>query len=124
MMKSVRVGQVAVAVGTLGVAVALWALLPLPPASDIYAARDWGLGASYVGFILGFPFGVVLLPLAVAIHPFPAGGDASGAGAMAAMVAGIVGLDWAGWAALVAALVRAFRGRRARSVAQASRPPA
>lgn len=121
-MKSVRVGQVAVAVGTLGVAVALWALLPLPPASDMYAARDWGVGASYVGFILGFPFGAVLLPLAVALHPFPAGGDASGAGAVAAMVAGIVGVNWAGWAALVAALLRAFRRRRAWSVPLASRP--
>ena len=123
-MKLGRVGQVAVAVGALGVAVALWALLPLPPANDIYAARDWGLGASYIGFILGFPFGGVLLPLAVALHPFPTGGDASGAGAMAAIVASIVGVNWAGWGALFTALVRAYRRRRARSVAQASRPPA
>ena len=123
-MKSAWVGRVAVAAGLLGAGVALWLLLPLPPASDLYAARGWGVGAGYVGFIFGFPLGVLAMPLAVGLHPFPAGNDASGAGTMAAVVAGIVAFNWAGWGALFAALVSTLRRRRARAVAHTSRPPA
>ena len=122
-MKSRSVAWIAVAAGLLGAGVALWLLLPLPPADDIFAARRFGVGAGYVGFFLGFPLGAVAVPLSVLLHPFPVGEDPSGAAAVAAIIACIVGANWACWAALVSALVREFRCRGNQPAALASRPP-
>lgn len=104
--RPVSLKRIPLLIGVLGAAVALYLLLPLPPAGDLYAARRYGVGASYVGFILGFPLGVVAIPLSVVVHPFPAGANASCAGVVAATMATIVGANWALWSAGVVALVR------------------
>ena len=70
------------------------AILPLPPANDLRAARGWGYGASVGAFVLGLPCSLVLVPLQVAIHPFPHGDDASDAWIVAAMLAAAVAINW------------------------------
>lgn len=120
-MKTGRVRLVAVVTGVLGAAFARWVLHPLPSTTDIYDARNWGVGAGDFVLIFGFPLSMVAMPLAIALHPFPADTDASGAGLEAAIVAGIVGLNWAAWAAVGLVLLRLVR-RRLASVSRTSRP--
>ncbi|HXF24925.1 MAG TPA: hypothetical protein VN602_10420 [Gemmatimonadaceae bacterium] len=124
MTKSARMGRIALGAGVIGLLVSFWLLLPLPAATDIHAARGWGLGAGYVGFILGFPLGIIGVPLLVAIRPFPAGNDASGAVTIASMIAAMVALNWAGLAVLLTSLVRTLRELRAHSRARPPRPSA
>src|SRR5437868_10722895 len=84
---SIRTSRLVLAMGLLGALIALGLLLPLPSAVDIYAARRWGVGAGYVGIILGFPLGILAVPMSVGVHPFPAAEDAGGAGVTAAIIA-------------------------------------
>jgi hypothetical protein len=122
MMKAGRLlGILAVATGVLGAAFAVWALHPLPSTTDIYDARNWGVGAGDFVLIFGFPLSIVAMPLAIALHPFPLDTDASGAGFVAATVAGIVGVNWAAWAAVGLVLIRMIR-RRLAPVSRVSRP--
>jgi hypothetical protein len=123
-MTSARLGRIALVAALVGLGIALWLLLPLPAATDIYAARRWSVGAGYVGGILGFPLGLVAVPVMVAIRPFPVGGDASGASIVAAIVATTVALNWAGVAALLIVLGRMVRDSRADSRTHPSRPSA
>ena len=123
-MRLVPPGRITLAAGLVGASVALWLLLPLPPAGDVYAARRYGVGAGYVGFILGFPVGALGVPVSVLLHPFPVGNHTSGAGVVAVTMASIVGVNWACWAAALASLVRMIRQWRRQSVAPRSRPPA
>jgi hypothetical protein len=95
-MSKAHRSRIALGAGLIGTVVAFGLLLPLPLATDIYAARRWGVGAGYVGFVLGFPLGIIGVPALVAIRPFPAGNDASGSSMVATMVAVLVGLNWAG----------------------------
>jgi hypothetical protein len=107
-----RAGRVAGFAFLLGAAIAVALLFPLPPATDIDAARRWGVGAGYIGFFLGFPLSLGGMPLAVALHPYPVGDDTTGASTVVAMIAGIVGFNWAVWAAFWAILIsRVRRGR-------------
>ena len=121
---SPRSGRWIVIAAVAGAAIALLLLLPLPAAADIHAAARWGVGAGYVGFILGFPVGVLGVPLVVGIHPYPVGNDASGAGIVAALIALVVAVDWALCASLLLLIVDAIRVRRAFRRTLVSRPPA
>lgn len=119
----VSIAIAATAAGILGALVALVILLPLPPTTDIYAARRWGVGASYVGFFLGLPFTSLWVPLSVAIHPFP-GDDPTGAAAEAAIVTAIVGVNWSCWAAATLVGIRLLRRKFRGASPLAPRPPA
>lgn len=123
-MKSARIGRIALVAGLVGLSIALWLLLPLPTATDISATRRWGVGAGYVGVVLGFPLGVVAVPLMVALRPFPVGDDASGASTVAALVAMTVALNSAGVAILLAGLGRMVRDFRTHARTHPSRPSA
>jgi hypothetical protein len=111
-MKSARVARWVVGAAVFGALIAVWLLLPLPPASDLYAARRWGVGAGYVGFVLGFPLGILAVPIVVGLRPYPNGQDASGAGTVAALVALVVATDWAVCAALLSVILDAIQLRR------------
>jgi hypothetical protein len=108
--------------GLIGAAIAVVCLVPLPATGDLYAARRWGVGASYVGLLLGFPLSAVAVPLSVALHPVPAD-DASGAATEAAIIVAIVALNWAACALLLPRVGRLL-SRRSRNAASRSRPPA
>jgi hypothetical protein len=109
---SLRVVRWIVLAGLAGAAIALLLLLPLPASDDIFAARRWGVGAGYVGLVLGFPIGMLGMPVVVALHPYPVGNDASGAGIMAALITLVVAADWAIGASFLALLADAIRIRR------------
>jgi hypothetical protein len=115
-MKPTRRRTIALGAGLLGVGITVLLLLPLPPANDIYAARRWGVGVGYVGFILGFPLGIIGVPTLVALHPYPVGTDASGASTVLTMVAGLVGTNWALMTVGLMKLVRRFRTTRTNSL--------
>ena len=122
MTKKSSIGVIAFAAACIGAGAALALLLPLPAATDIYVARRWGVGVDYVGLVLGFPFSIVAVPMVVAIHPFPVGGDASGALTVASMIVGTVALNWAGLTVVFIGLIRMLRDIRARARMQPSQP--
>ena len=121
-MKSAHVVLTILGVGVLGAAIALFLLMPLPPTTDLYAARRWGVGAGYIGVVVGFPLGLFGVPIVVGLHPYPNGDDASGAGQVAALIALIVAVDWITCAALLSVVIDAVRLRRANHRASTSSP--
>ena len=123
-MKMAHVARNVVGAAVLGAVIAIWLLLPLPSTGDIYEARRWGVGAGYVGVVLGFPLGIVGIPIAVALRPYPDGDDASGGGTVAALVALVVATDWAVCAAFLSLIFDAVQLRRTRARPSSARPPA
>ena len=122
--KRVPTWLISLITGLLGTAFCLFVMLPVPQFADVQAARGWGFGAGVFGFLLGFPFSVVAMPLAVELHPYPAGDDVSGAWVVAASVAAIVGVNWAIWGTVITALARAIRRRIAETRTDVVQPSA